>query len=129
MNTKQFMILFLNVALLGMANAIFFGTGAATAGTSLINLNGALTLPLASATAGTLATPLAVLGALKLGAVALLALGLLGNDDDGYEVRWAQIKITVESCYRDHPVVLTSGLHFTRRMLSLNNIALISNFA
>lgn len=88
MNTKQFLTLFFGIALIGMANAIWFGTtGTAAAGTAgTVLLNGALTVPLAAGTVGTFALPLAVLGALKLGAVALLALGYLGNNnnDDGY---------------------------------------------
>ena len=51
---------------------------------STVALNGALTIPLLTATAGTLAAPLAVLGVLKLGAAALFALGYLGDDDGEY---------------------------------------------
>ena len=69
MNSKQFLVLFFNLALLMGVH----GIGAFSA----VALNGALTIPLLSATAGTLATPLAVLGVLKLGAAALYALGYL----------------------------------------------------
>lgn len=75
MNTLQFTTLFFFCAIFGMANAVF-GT------LSTVTLNGALTVPLLSGAVGTLATPLAVLGVLKLGAAALLALGLLGGGGD-----------------------------------------------
>lgn len=72
MNAFQFSILFFALAVLGSVEAVF-GT------LSTVTLNNALTVPLLSGTVGTLATPLAVLGVLKLGAAALLALGLLGS--------------------------------------------------
>ena len=80
MNSKIFAVLFLHAAVcLTFSEAIFFGTGA---GITTVALNGATTIPLVSATAGTLATPLAVLGVLKLGAAALLALTLLGGQEE-----------------------------------------------
>ena len=83
MNSKIFAVLFLHAAVcLTFSEAIFFGTGA---GITTVALNGATTIPLVSATAGTLATPLAVLGVLKLGAAALYALGYLGGGDDEEE--------------------------------------------
>ena len=89
MNTKQFIVFFFGLALLASCEAIFFGTGAAGAGAGLVVNNGFLTIPLASAAAGTLATPLAVLGVIKLAAAAAIGLGLLGGnlkgeEDDGY---------------------------------------------
>ena len=83
MNAKIFAVLFVHAAVcLTFSEAIFFGTGA---GITTVALNGATTIPLVSATAGTLATPLAVLGVLKLGAAALYALGYLGGGDDEEE--------------------------------------------
>eukprot|EP00095_Tigriopus_kingsejongensis_P009461 maker-scaffold197_size267318-snap-gene-1.35 protein:Tk09461 transcript:maker-scaffold197_size267318-snap-gene-1.35-mRNA-1 annotation:"hypothetical protein" len=74
--------------------------GTATTGLASIGLgaggilanNGILTIPLLAATAGTLATPLAVLGLIKLGAAALIAGGfvalgsLRGRNNDDEEV-------------------------------------------
>lgn len=80
MNGFKFTILFFALAILGSVEAVF-GT------LSTVTLNNALTVPLLSGTVGTLATPLAVLGVLKLGAAALLALGLLGsggNEEEEY---------------------------------------------
>ena len=81
MNTMQFVALFFNLAVL-----LSFSSALGTFET--VTLNGALTVPLLSAAAGSLATPLAVLGVIKLGAAALLALALLGPKEEesyGYE--------------------------------------------
>lgn len=81
MNTLQFAFLFFNVALL-------LGLSSALGSFETVTLNGALTVPLLSASgAGSLATPLAVLGVLKLGAAALLALTLLkpAEEEEYYE--------------------------------------------
>jgi len=65
MNSKAFITLFFAVAIFGAAH----GLGTLTT----VAYNGALTIPLLAATAGTgLGTAIAVLGVLKLGAAALL---------------------------------------------------------
>ena len=83
MNPKQlFGITLVSCALVGLSTAL--GTF------EVITLNGALTIPLLAATAGSLATPLAVLGVLKLGAAALFLLGGLGKGEEeeyGYEAQ------------------------------------------
>lgn len=77
MNTKTFIALFFNAAILAGVQ----GFGSLTT----IAYNGALTIPLLSATAGTFGTALAVLGVLKLGAAALLLARSLGGEEEGYE--------------------------------------------
>lgn len=67
MNSKAFMVFFFAVALFGMVQS--FGT------LTTVAYEGALTIPLLAASAGTgLGTAIAVLGILKLGAAALLLL-------------------------------------------------------
>jgi len=67
MNSKAFMVFFFAVALFGMVQS--FGT------LTTVAFDGALTIPLLAASAGTgLGTAIAVLGVLKLGAAALLLL-------------------------------------------------------
>ncbi len=85
MNSYQFSVLFVNLAvLLSTANGIFFTTATGT-GTGTSVVNGA-NIILATGTAGTLATPLAILGVWTLAAAGAVALGLLndGGDDDDY---------------------------------------------
>ncbi len=81
MNSYHFSLLFANLAvLLTTANGIFF----TTSGTGTSVVNGA-NIILATGTAGTLSTPLAILGVWTLAAAGAIALGLLGGDDgDGY---------------------------------------------
>ena len=76
MNSKAFLALFFNAALLGCVN----GLGTFTT----VAYNGALTIPLLSATAGTFGTAIAVLGVLKLGAAALLLASTLDQEEEGY---------------------------------------------
>ncbi len=79
MNSYQYSLLFANLAvLLATANGIFFGTGGT--GTSVVN---GANIILATGTAGTLATPLAILGVWTLAAAGAVALGLLNDGDDG----------------------------------------------
>ena len=73
MNTKAFLALFFNAAVLAGVN----GFGSFTT----VAYNGALTIPLLSATAGTFGTAIAVLGVLKLGAAALLLASTLGGGE------------------------------------------------
>lgn len=71
MNSKAFMVFFFAVALFGMVQS--FGT------LTTVAFDGALTIPLLAASAGTgLGTAIAVLGVLKLGAAALLLLSSQG---------------------------------------------------
>ncbi len=80
MNSYHFSLLFVNLAvLLASANGIFFTTSTGT-GTSVVN---GANIILATGTAGTLATPLAILGVWTLAAAGAVALGLLNNNDDG----------------------------------------------
>ena len=78
MNSKAFLALFFNAAAWTAVN----GIGSFTT----VAYNGALTIPLLSATAGTFGTAIAVLGVLKLGAAALLLASSLGGEeaDEGY---------------------------------------------
>lgn len=78
MNSKQFSIFFFCSLFFAGANAIF---GAVT--------TPALAIPLLSGAVGTFATPIAVLGALKLAAAALIAGGFIaingfGDDEEVY---------------------------------------------
>merc|ERR1711892_578281 len=79
MNSKQFLVLFFSTCVLSFAT----GLGSLAA----ITYNSALYLPLISAGSGGLGTVLAALGALKLGAVALLlASNFKGEaEETGYE--------------------------------------------
>ncbi len=77
MNTKTFLALFFNAAL--MAGVHGFGSFTTVA------YNGALTIPLLAATSGTFGTALAVLGVLKLGAAAILLASSLGGEEESYE--------------------------------------------
>ena len=71
MNSMAFMVFFFAVALFGMVQS--FGT------LTTVAYEGALTIPLLAASAGTgLGTAIAVLGVLKLGAAALLLLSSEG---------------------------------------------------
>ena len=82
MNSKAFLALFFNACLMVGVN----GFGSLTT----VAYNGALTVPLLSATAGTFGTAIAVLGVLKLGAAALLLASSLGEEEDegyGYQKR------------------------------------------
>lgn len=79
MNSAFFLALFF-LACIVCTNA--FGT------LTTVAYNGALTIPLLSATTGTIGLPLAVLGALKLGAAALLLASLGGqSEESGYGQR------------------------------------------
>merc|ERR1712088_1193343 len=73
MNSKAFLALFFNAAILAGVN----GLGSFTT----VAYNGALSIPLLAATSGTFGTAIAVLGLLKLGAAALI---LAGSAAEGY---------------------------------------------
>ena len=77
--------------------ALFFSCLVAVHGIgsfTTVAYQGALTIPLLSATAGTFGTAIAVLGVLKLGAAALLLAGGLGGEEEeagyGYKRRYAR---------------------------------------
>jgi len=77
MKSKAFLVLFFAACLMVSVNGI--GT------VTTVAYNGALTIPLLAATGGTFGTAIAVLGALKLGAAALLlATSLRGEEESGY---------------------------------------------
>jgi len=83
MNSKAFLALFFNAVAWTAVN----GIGSFTT----VAYNGALTIPLLSATAGTFGTAIAVLGVLKLGAAALLLASTLGGEEEegyGYKRRY-----------------------------------------
>ena len=83
MNTKAFLALFFNACLFLGVN----GFGSLTT----VAYEGALTIPLLTASAGTFGTAIAVLGVLKLGAAALLLASSLGGEEEdagyGYKKR------------------------------------------
>jgi len=78
MNSLAFMVLFFNAAILAGVN----GLGSFTT----VAYNGALSIPLLAASAGTFGTAIAVLGLLKLGAAALILAGSASEApaDEGY---------------------------------------------
>ena len=77
MNSKQFLVLFFSTCVLSFAT----GLGSLAA----ITYNSALYLPLISAGSGGLGTVLAALGALKLGAVALLLASNFKGEEEAEE--------------------------------------------
>lgn len=77
MNSKAFLVLFFAAIMVFGVHG--FGT------LTTVAYNGALTIPLLSATAGTFGTAIAVLGALKLGAAALLLASSLKGEEETYE--------------------------------------------
>merc|ERR1711863_178014 len=82
MNSKAFLALFFNAAILAGVN----GLGSFTT----VAYNGALSIPLLAATSGTFGTAIAVLGVLKLGAAALLLASTLNEEEEagyGYKRR------------------------------------------
>jgi len=78
MNSKAFLALFFNAAILAGVN----GLGSFTT----VAYNGALSIPLLAATSGTFGTAIAVLGLLKLGAAALILAGSAAEEPaaEGY---------------------------------------------
>jgi len=96
MNSKAFLALFFNACLMVGVN----GFGSLTT----VAYNGALTVPLLSATAGTFGTAIAVLGVLKLGAAALLLASSLGEEEDegyGYQKRRRYTRSAVDAVTSD----------------------------
>merc|ERR1712110_292302 len=81
MNSKAFLALFFNAAILAGVN----GLGSFTT----VAYNGALSIPLLAATSGTFGTAIAVLGLLKLGAAALILAGSAAEEPaaEGYKRR------------------------------------------
>lgn len=82
MNSRQFLVLFASVAILKFVDCTF-GTEAVVSGLGVY-------IPLASATAGTLSLPLAVLGVLKLAAAVKLAGGFHLSSLKGPELQYAE---------------------------------------
>ena len=77
MNSKAFLALFFSCATFSAVN----GIGSFTT----VAMNGALSIPLLSATAGTFGTAIAVLGVLKLGAAALLLAQQTASETEAYD--------------------------------------------
>ena len=77
MNSKQFLVLFFSTCVLAFAT----GLGSLAA----VTYNSALYLPLIGGSAGSLGTVLAALGALKLGAVALLLASNFNGEEQAAE--------------------------------------------
>ena len=91
MNSKAFLALFFNAAILAGVN----GLGSFTT----VAYNGALSIPLLAATSGTFGTAIAVLGLLKLGAAALILAGSAAEApaDEGYGYRSRRHQRSAES--------------------------------
>lgn len=90
MNSKAFLALFFNAAILAGVN----GLGSFTT----VAYNGALSIPLLAATSGTFGTAIAVLGLLKLGAAALiLASSAAPAAEEGYGYRSRRHQRSAES--------------------------------
>lgn len=91
MNSKAFLALFFNAAILAGVN----GLGSFTT----VAYNGALSIPLLAATSGTFGTAIAVLGLLKLGAAALILASSAAPaaEEEGYGYRSRRHQRSAES--------------------------------
>ena len=89
MNSKAFLALFFSCATFSAVT----GLGSFTT----VAMNGALSIPLLSATAGTFGTAIAVLGVLKLGAAALLLAQQTASETEAYDTYRRSHRVTREA--------------------------------